>query len=170
MLAPTCTHHQRRRRRRPGQIAVAGDRCRNHQSPAAPCSRIRFVLMCRQRSQQARKSRAPAGWRARGACWEIFAASGGRSITPADSDWDEAENFKRASEWQLQPVTDSPAETRDSWRDGEDPVKEAGDPAIRATSGSWKVLYQSSEVVPVRKSLSGSDGCQVKSLSPPSLP
>lgn len=90
--------------------------------------------MCRERSQQARKSRAPAGWRARGACWEIFAASGGRSITPADSDWDEAENFKRASEWQLQPVTDSPAETRDSWRDGEDPVKEAGDPARMAGS------------------------------------
>lgn len=86
----------------------------------------------------------------------------------ADDDWDQAANIKRASEWQLPPVTDSPAETRDSGRHGEDPRKEAGDPAqsgrsTEATLGSWEVLYQSSELVPTRKSLSGSDGCQVKS-------
>lgn len=62
------------------------------------------------------KSRAPAGGRARRACWGIFATSGGTSITPAQWDRDKAGNFKRASEWQLPPVTDSPADTRDSRR------------------------------------------------------
>lgn len=39
-LAPT---------RNPGQITAAGDTCRNHQSPAAPCGPDWFVLTCSER-------------------------------------------------------------------------------------------------------------------------
>lgn len=52
-LTPTHAHQLN-----PGQMTVAGDTCWNHQSPAVPCSPIWFVLMCRERSLQARQRRA----------------------------------------------------------------------------------------------------------------
>lgn len=89
-LAPTRAHLN------PGQITVAGDTCRNHPSPAAPCRRIWFVLMCRERSPQARQRLEGVQ-----ATRRILAASGGISITQDGDHSDKAADSQRASVWRL---------------------------------------------------------------------
>lgn len=66
-----------------GQITAAGDTCRNHQSPLAPCSPIRLLITCRVRSPW--WARTPSGQPGPPG---LRPTCGGISITPGGGDSD----------------------------------------------------------------------------------